>query len=309
VTVSAKKTEFICMGCWGTFTPQPDADGDVICPHCGARQELKHEPIDLDPDEFVELGPEAAVSATGPDVADDGGDARAKDATSDDDFDAVIEIDLDEIDANDDFVDVSQYTEPIPEADAPAEDLEPSPASQPEAAEAGAPLSLYFIRTEFGHVYTFLSPEALAVWARRLKQAQKSLQISLDGVDWEAFLPFFKRLADTGQLPEIEGGRDDLREEADVSDEDLARSLDEEKHDFAVNGPLPPQDAPKGVEGAAKTVDAGPARGVGDFTFKLHERVETPLGRYALMLGVGVVLGAGIVTILALLGVLPPTPF
>jgi hypothetical protein len=35
-----------------------------------------------------------------------------------------------------------------------------------------------------------VAPDALILWARRLKQPQKALQISLDGVDWQPFLPF-----------------------------------------------------------------------------------------------------------------------
>jgi len=324
VTVTAKKTEFICMGCWGTFSPQPNVEGDVTCPHCGARQDLKHEPIDLDPEEFVDLGPELASRT---DTTSDGGTAAdARSATSDDDdFDAVIEIDLDEIDANQTF-DEGRFTEPLPEPEPVPEAATTSAAAErsrderPEPVERPAPQNHLYLRTERGHVYVFVSPDALILWARRLRQSQKALQISLDGVDWQAFLPFLTRLAATGQIsPEVESEIGAIEPSTDaVSDDDLARSLAEEQHDFEVNAPLPPTDAvpvaaTKGGKGAEKApppaADTGPARGVGDFTFKVDERVENPGARYAIMLGVGVALGAGVVVVLALLRVLPPPPF
>lgn len=325
MTVTAKKTEFICMGCWGTFSPQPNTEGDVTCPHCGARQDLKHEPIDLDPEEFVDLGPElaagAAAATTGP-TAEGGRPARA----DDDDFDAVIEIDLDEIDANEAFVDNGQFTEPLPEPEPSATDVaDTATSARPAPVEHATPQSHFYLRTERSHVYAFVSPDALVLWARRLRQSQKALQISLDGVDWQPFLPFLTRLAATGQIsPEIQAELGEIeRHGTDVSDDDLARSLAEEQQQFEVSAPLPAgEGAPapaaarggRGAKGAEKNpapppADTGPARGVGDFTFKFDERVEKPGLRYAIMLGVGAALGAGVVTVLALLGVLPPPPF
>ena len=306
MTVNAKKTEFICMGCWGTFSPQANTEGDVICPHCGARQELKHEPIDLDPEEFVDLGPEL----TGPASTEAGAPTTATaSAAGDDDFDAVIEIDLDEIDANEEFGDsAGQYTEPIPEPQPRAPEPEVDSRLRPEPIAEPVPQSHFHLRTERGHVYTFTTPDALVAWARRLTQSQKALQVSLDGVDWSAFLPFVSRLAATGQLATEPG--------TDVSDDELARSLDEERHEFEVGAPptapgaadaAPAATAP--TPPAAKVPEAAPARGVGDFTFKTDERVDKPTLRYLLMLGVGVALGAGLVTALALLGILPPPPF
>ncbi len=332
MTVNAKKTEFICMGCWGTFSPQPDAQGDVICPHCGARQDLQHEPIDLDPDEFVDLGPElagrVAAAASGSDPAP--GDDRGNVASDDDDFDAVIEIDLDEIDNNDQVGEPSAFTEPIPaqHVEAPAEPARAARSAEPRPiTEQAVSTSHFHLRTERGHTYVFLSPEALILWARRLKQSQKALQMSVDGVEWQPFLPFLARLAATGQIsPEIEGEIGGLpREGEDVSDEALAESLDAERHEFEVNAPLPAAEggpaAPPGdkterrsgksvlQKPEAPAADAGPARGVGDFTFKVDERGERPGLRYALMLGAGVVAGAGVATVLALLGLLPAAPF
>jgi DNA-directed RNA polymerase subunit RPC12/RpoP len=339
VTVNAKKTEFICMGCWGTFSPQPDAQGDVICPHCGARQDLQHEPIDLDPDEFVDLGPElagrvaaaASDSSTGDSVAEPGGQGSGV-APEDDDFDAVIEIDLDEIDNNEESGEPSPFTEPIPSehVEAPAEPApvrEARPVEPRPSAESAAPTSHFHLRTERGHTYVFLAPEALILWARRLKQSQKALLISLDGVEWQPFLPFLTRLAATGQIsPEVEGALGDLqRGGLDVSDEALAESLDAERHEFEVNAPVPaaeggpatsPGDKAERRSGKsilqkpeALAVEAGPVRGVGDFTFKVDERGERTGLRYAVMLGVGVAAGAGVATALALLGLLPAVPF
>jgi len=303
VTVNAKKTEFICMGCWGTFSPQGTTEGGVICPHCGARQELQHEPIDLDPEEFVDLGPELA-GAPAPEAGAPETTATAGAAPSDDDFDAVIEIDLDEIDSNEEFADAGQYTEPIPAASEPGEQAPENAASEEEPV----PLSHYHLRTERGHVYTFLSPEAVVQWARRLSQSPKLLQVSLDGADWSAYLPFVSRLVATGHLDDEEF-RDLSADEEPITDDALAKDLDDEKHAFEA-GAAGPQAAVVNAEAPpAPKIEATPARGVGDFTFKIVERVETPVLRYALMLGIGAVLGAGLVTTLALLGVLPSSPF
>lgn len=337
MTVNAKKTEFICMGCWGTFSPPPDAQGDVICPHCGARQDLQHEPIDLDPDEFVDLGPElagrvaaaASDSSTGDSVAEPGGQGSGV-APEDDDFDAVIEIDLDEIDNNEESGEPSPFTEPIPSEHVEAQ-AEPKPAREARAAEphpsAGpsVPRSHFHLRTERGHTYVFLSPESLVLWARSLRQSQKALQISIDGVEWQPFLAFLTRLAATGQISaEIEDELGGLQRGGDgVSDETLTESLDAERHEFEVNAPVPASGggpAPAGDKSERRggksvlqkpeaPVDAGPARGVGDFTFKVDERGERPGLRYAVMLGVGVAAGAGVATALALLGLLPTAPF
>jgi DNA-directed RNA polymerase subunit RPC12/RpoP len=304
VTVNAKKTEFICMGCWGTFSPQANTEGDVICPHCGARQELKHEPIDLDPEEFVDLGPELSGPAS---TEADAPTAATVSAAGDDDFDAVIEIDLDEIDANDEFGDAAgQYTEPIPEPQPRAVEPVVDSRPRPEPVAEAAPQSHFHLRTERGHVYTFLSPEALVLWARRLTQSQKALQISLDGDEWSAFVPFLSRLAATGQLDAATLG--EVPTDADVSDDDLARSLDEEKHEFEVKGPLPTTGQPVKPE-AQKAADVAPARGVNDFTFKVVERAEKPALRYAILFSVGLALGVVTVTALTLLGLMPRPPF
>ena len=304
MTVNAKKTEFICMGCWGTFSPQANTEGDVICPHCGARQELKHEPIDLDPEEFVDLGPEL----TGPASTDAGAPTTATaSAAGDDDFDAVIEIDLDEIDANEEFGDsAGQYTEPIPEPQPRAPEPEVDSRLRPEPIAEPVPQSHFHLRTERGHVYTFLSPEALVLWARRLTQSQKALQISLDGDEWSAFVPFLSRLAATGQLDAATLG--DVQTEGEVSDDDLTRSLDEEKHEFEVKGPLPTS-GQAGKPEPQKPAETAPARGVNDFTFKVDERAEKPALRYAILFSVGLAVGVVAVTALTLLGLMPRPPF
>ena len=304
MTVNAKKTEFICMGCWGTFSPQANTEGDVICPHCGARQELKHEPIDLDPEEFVDLGPEL----TGPASTDAGAPTTATaSAAGDDDFDAVIEIDLDEIDANEEFGDsAGQYTEPIPEPQPRAPEPEVDSRLRPEPIAEPVPQSHFHLRTERGHVYTFLSPEALVLWARRLTQSQKALQISLDGDEWSAFVPFLSRLAATGQLDAATLG--DVPTEGEVSDDDLTRSLDEEKHEFEVKGPLPTS-GQAGKPEPQKPAETAPARGVNDFTFKVDERAEKPALRYAILFSVGLAVGVVAVTALTLLGLMPRPPF
>ncbi len=304
MTVNAKKTEFICMGCWGTFSPQANTEGDVICPHCGARQELKHEPIDLDPEEFVDLGPEL----TGPASTEAGAPTTATaSAAGDDDFDAVIEIDLDEIDANEEFGDsAGQYTEPIPEPQPRAPEPEVDSRLRPEPIAEPVPQSHFHLRTERGHVYTFLSPEALVLWARRLTQSQKALQISLDGDEWSAFVPFLSRLAATGQLDAATLG--DVPTEGEVSDDDLTRSLDEEKHEFEVKGPLPTS-GQAGKPEPQKPAETAPARGVNDFTFKVDERAEKPALRYAILFSVGLAVGVVAVTALTLLGLMPRPPF
>lgn len=393
------------MSCWGTFAPEPNADGEVVCPHCGAAQEMQDEPIDLDPEEFIDIGdaldealnvdapvalapePEAAAGSTvtadapppipmGPPSPGTLDEPPIADV-ADEDFDAVIEIDLDEIEADEDYEDSGEFTEPLPDMkqavaqmsdgaglDAAAEEAEAflrakEPVDAPEPSEddgssdaaardeatdsasdsgdpteqvpddgdpTGRPLEAaakrWYLRSARGNAYVFLNKDDLVEWTSKLAQAPGQVMVSEEGGDWVSFdslLPDGKRRERVVDKPVV----DPRIGEIDLSDDALERSLYEEKASFAADRPEDHVSADLGdvaSTGAAALgqglgADATPvpeddatARGVKDFTFKVDERDEPVLGRYAFMLLLGLLLGAGMVFTLAYLEILPPFP-
>lgn len=323
-----KRTEFICVGCWGTFEPHGNAEGDVICPHCGARQEVPDEPIDMDPEEFVDL--EAL-----PDVAQDlpaDVDADEPVAPDDEDFNAVVEIDLDDLD-DDEFAG-AEYDAAEAESTDAAPDLGPRAGEDvaddydAQGDEEGSPSRHWYLRTNRGAVYAFLTAELLVRWARRLSRKPASLLVSTDEAEWQPLPLFVSTLAEAGGLPE------DLSEVVDalagegpgaVSDAELEKSLLAEAASYGdeqegEEGVAPRPEAADGEAwpgGTAPASERPPtptpvveasAQRVGDFTFKVLEVTESAGGRYVILLLAGLVLGAGGALALAWLGVLPPFP-
>jgi hypothetical protein len=322
-----RKTEFICMNCWREFTPDTTGVDRVICPHCHCEQDLSSEPIEMAPEEFIELGPEAlqqpppipdaqdferaiaqAVPLEDPPPVTEGGNG------SDEDFDGVIEIDLGEIHG----AAVDQTPQEPPEAeDAGPTDAPPDQEAPPEPPSE-PPASYWYLRTQSENVYAFLSPDSLVAWARGLRQDQAGFAISLDGADWKPYTAFFEKFSELDTrpppLPEVE-----LPPEvrSKLSDEVLEELLVQERSVFTP-GEAAPAGKPAAKEAAGASTATAPvqpvaptptpqgARTTTDFTFKVAAQDEVDVGRYVFLVVLGLLLGGATVFSLFYLGILAP---
>jgi len=271
--------------------------------------------------------------------------SQAEEAPSlDEDFDAVVEIDLDDLD-DEEFAQAeppeqhgpSDLERAMAEAEASVEAPAAGDELQGKEEDAGAgflPSRHWYLRTDRGTIYAFLTAELLVRWARRLSRKPAALAVSTDEEAWQPLPVFIETLAQAGSLPE------DLHVDVEalaadggsiVSDADLEASLRAEAATYdaepaagekapaaAHTGKTGPQSWPVDAKSAAASateratptpaVEASAQR-VGDFTFKVSEVTESAGGRYFLLLLVGLLLGAGGALLLSWLGMLPPFPF